>query len=60
MRQAAEESSITAQRDYVEAAEALLTQLQPFETSSTRAGVWRRPPGSGDSQDRGGDPTDSV
>ena len=42
MRQAAEESQVVTQRNYVEAAEALLTQLQPFELSSTRSSVWRR------------------
>jgi hypothetical protein len=57
MRQAASESSISAQRDYVEAAEALLTQLQPYETSSTRSAVWRRPPSADDSSDRPVGPT---
>lgn len=52
MRQAADESSIPEDRDYVEAAEALLTQLQPYEIHSTRSAVWRRSPSAGDNQEQ--------
>ena len=49
MRQAAEETDVADRPSYVEAAEALLTQLQPYELSSARSSVWRRPEvGSGE------------
>lgn len=48
MRQAAEEirvpgtSESIAEREYIKAAEAILTQLQPYELSSHRTAIWRR------------------
>ena len=52
MRQAAEESQVVSGRDYVEAAEELLTQLQPFELGSVRSAVWRRLPEERGESDR--------
>lgn len=54
MRQAAEESQapVATQRNLVEAAEVLLTQLQPYELNSTRSSVWRRSPGEGGEPER--------